>query len=41
MNEVYGDFMGKVIAGTTMSLDGFMNDRNGDVSDIMEAKRDV
>ena len=24
--------MGKVIAGTTMSLDGFMNDRNGDVS---------
>src|SRR3989440_6840574 len=25
-------FMGKVIAGTTMSLDGFMNDRHGDVS---------
>src|SRR2546423_13779026 len=25
-------FMGKVIAGTTMSLDGFMNDRNGSVS---------
>ena len=24
--------MGKVIVGTTMSLDGFMNDRNGDVS---------
>jgi dihydrofolate reductase len=24
--------MGKVIIGTTMSLDGFMNDRNGDVS---------
>jgi hypothetical protein len=24
--------MGKVIAGTTMSLDGFMNDRNGSVS---------
>src|SRR5437667_10268738 len=25
-------FMGKVIVGATMSLDGFMNDRNGDVS---------
>jgi len=25
-------FMGKVIVGTTMSLDGFMNDRNGGVS---------
>ena len=24
--------MGKVILGTTMSLDGFINDRNGDVS---------
>ena len=24
--------MGKVIVGTTMSLDGFINDRNGDVS---------
>ncbi len=24
--------MGNVIIGTTMSLDGFMNDRNGDVS---------
>ena len=24
--------MGKVIVGTTMSLDGFMNDRNGEVS---------
>lgn len=24
--------MGKVIIGATMSLDGFMNDRNGDVS---------
>ncbi len=24
--------MGKVIVGATMSLDGFMNDRNGDVS---------
>ena len=24
--------MGKVIAGTTMSLDGFINDRNGSVS---------
>jgi dihydrofolate reductase len=24
--------MGKVILGTTMSLDGFVNDRNGDVS---------
>ena len=24
--------MGKVIVGTTMSLDGFMNDRHGDVS---------
>ena len=23
--------MGKVIIGTTMSLDGFMNDRNGSV----------
>jgi dihydrofolate reductase len=27
-----GNNMGKVIVGTTMSLDGFMNDRNGDVS---------
>src|SRR5437588_7293988 len=25
-------FMGKVIIGATMSLDGFMNDRHGDVS---------
>jgi dihydrofolate reductase len=25
-------FMGKVIAGTAMSLDGFINDRNGSVS---------
>src|SRR5437667_8212562 len=25
-------FMGKVIVGATISLDGFMNDRNGDVS---------
>jgi len=24
--------MGKVIVGATMSLDGFMNDRHGDVS---------
>ncbi len=24
--------MGKVIIGATLSLDGFMNDRNGDVS---------
>ncbi len=24
--------MGNVIIGTTMSLDGFMNDRNGDIS---------
>ena len=24
--------MGKVIVGTTMSLDGFMNDRNGSVA---------
>src|SRR2546423_8393875 len=27
-----GGVMGKVIIGATMSLDGFMNDRNGDVS---------
>jgi hypothetical protein len=26
--------MEKVIAGTTMSLDGFMNDRNGSVSRV-------
>ena len=25
-------FMGKVLVGTTMSLDGFIQDRNGDVS---------
>src|SRR5204862_3320437 len=34
--------MGKVIIGATMSLDGFMNDRNGDVSRLypdMEALR--
>jgi hypothetical protein len=24
--------MGKVVLGMTMSLDGFVNDRNGDVS---------
>jgi hypothetical protein len=24
--------MGNVITGTTMSLNGFMNDRNGDIS---------
>ena len=26
--------MGKVIAGTTMSLDGFINDRNGSVEKL-------
>jgi dihydrofolate reductase len=35
--------MGNVIIGTTMSLDGFMNDRNGDISrlypDLEELRR--
>jgi hypothetical protein len=34
--------MGKVIAGTTMLLDGFVNDRNGDLGCLfpdMEAMR--
>jgi hypothetical protein len=26
--------MGKVILGMTMSLDGFINDRNGSVADL-------
>jgi dihydrofolate reductase len=29
-------FMGNVIIGATMSLDGFMNDRNGDVSRLYQ-----
>src|ERR1700730_11019856 len=36
--------MGKVIVGATMSLDGFMNDRNGDVSRLypdLEALRSI
>ncbi len=35
--------MGNVIIGTTMSLDGFMKDRNGDISrlypDLEELRR--
>lgn len=36
--------MGRVIVGTTMSLDGFMNDRNGSVAPLypdLEALRDT
>src|SRR5260370_15537926 len=32
IHSCYGGVMGKVIVGATMSLDWFMNDRNGDVS---------
>src|SRR5204863_621338 len=32
MHLCYGGVMGNVIIGATLSLDGFMNDRHGDVS---------
>src|SRR5258708_16961229 len=31
IHSFYGGVMGNVIVGATMSLDGFMNDRHGDV----------